>query len=86
METIDYRSQAEDMGQYIEEMHRMMSKACRRLLVLAEREISRDDQIACAQSCIELLQGIDYKKYLEEADWVLESYDSSKDRGKSQSA
>jgi hypothetical protein len=83
METIDYRDRAESMEQYIEEMHRMMSKACRRLLLVAEREISREDQIDCMQSCIELLQGIDYKQYLEEAGWVLESYDSSKNRDKS---
>ena len=77
METIDYQDKAEFLEQYIEEMHRMMSKASRRLLILAEREISRDDQIACAQPCIELLQGLSYKEYLEEARWHLEAYDSS---------
>lgn len=65
MENIDYKSRADDMAQYIEEMHRMMNKASRRIAFMIEKEYPRDGQIDCLKCCIGLLQGESYEKYKE---------------------
>lgn len=61
-----------ELGQYIEEMHRMMNKASRRIAFLIEYEYSREEQVDCLKCCIELLQGESYEEYVERGRKVLE--------------
>jgi hypothetical protein len=61
MKKISVENETKEM----EEMYGMMSEVSRLLLILlAGRNMSKKDQIACLRLSIELLKKINYKKFL----------------------